>query len=137
MDEFEMINEDLLQDFTHEILNKYSAFCQKEGITPSFFHLISFLVKTDVVKEKTVAKYMVMQLYPNSLYSNDSKMDAMMEISIRTGISKKHDHIFCNRLFLYHVCFNEEGNKMKKTGHNAFLLAKCTVFIQDFMRKIL
>jgi len=59
MDEFEMINGDLLQDFTHEILNKYSAFCQKEGITPSFFHLISFLVKTDVVKEKTVAKYMV------------------------------------------------------------------------------
>jgi len=31
-----------------------------------------------------------MHLYPNSLYSNDSKMDAMMEISIRTGISKKH-----------------------------------------------
>ena len=90
MDEFEMINEDLLQDFTHEILNKYSAFCQKEGITPNFFHLVSFLVKTDVVKEKTVAKYMVMHLYPNSLYSNDSKMDAMMEISIRTGISKKH-----------------------------------------------
>ena len=29
MNEFEMINEDLLQDFTHEILNKYSAFCQK------------------------------------------------------------------------------------------------------------
>lgn len=90
MNDFELINEDLLQDFTHEILNKYSVFCQKEKITPNFFHLISFLIKTDVVKEKTVAKYMVMQLYPNSLYSNDSKMEAMMEISVRTGISQKH-----------------------------------------------
>ena len=63
--------------------------CEKDGITPDFYTLIDFLFQTNIIKDLTIAKFMVMELYPAALFENESKMNAIMDISISTGLSEK------------------------------------------------
>jgi hypothetical protein len=63
--------------------------CDKDKITPDFYTLIDFLYQTNVIKDLTIAKFMVMELYPAALFENESKMNAILDISIRTGLSEK------------------------------------------------
>jgi hypothetical protein len=71
------------------LLNKYVTFCQKEGTTIDIYNLIDFLYKTNIIKDLTIAKFMVMELYPAALFENESKMNAILDISIQTGLSEK------------------------------------------------
>jgi hypothetical protein len=70
-------------------LHRYKTLCEKEGITPDFYTLIDFLFQTNIIKDLTIAKFMVMELYPAALFENESKMNAIMDISIQTGLSEK------------------------------------------------
>ncbi len=83
------IDKDLLVAFQESILNKFVDLCLKDKITPDFYTLIDFLYQTNVIKDLTVAKFMVMELYPAALFENESKMNAIMDISIQTGLSEK------------------------------------------------
>ena len=83
------ITSELLKDFQESVLLKYKALCDKEGINPNFYTLIDFLFQTNVIKDLTISKYMVMELYPAALFENDSKMNAILDISIQTGLSEK------------------------------------------------
>jgi hypothetical protein len=83
------INKDLLIEFQESILQKFKALCDKDNTTPDFYTLIDFLYQTNVIKDLTVAKFMVMELYPAALFENESKMNAIMDISIQTGLSEK------------------------------------------------
>jgi hypothetical protein len=87
---FEEINNELINDFNWSILNRFNQHCNKEGIQLTFSNFTKYLIQCNVIQPKTVSKYMVMELYPECLYSNNSKMDAITEISERTGISEKH-----------------------------------------------
>jgi hypothetical protein len=71
------------------LLRKYVTFCQKEGTTIDIYNLIDFLFQINIIKDVTVAKFMVMELYPAALFENESKMNAIMDISIQTGLSEK------------------------------------------------
>jgi len=83
------IDKELLIEFQESILEKFKALCDKDNITPDFYTLIDFLYQTNVIKDLTIAKFMVMELYPASLFENESKMNAILDISIRTGLSEK------------------------------------------------
>jgi hypothetical protein len=83
------IDKDLLIEFQESILKKFKALCDKDNIKPDFYTLIDFLYKTNVIKDLTIAKFMVMELYPAALFENESKMNAIMDISIQTGLSEK------------------------------------------------
>jgi hypothetical protein len=83
------IDKDLLVAFQESILNKFVDLCLKDKITPDFYTLIDFLYQTNVIKDLTIAKFMVMELYPAALFENESKMNAIMDISIQTGLSEK------------------------------------------------
>jgi hypothetical protein len=83
------IDKDLLVAFQESILNKFVDLCLKDKITPDFHTLIDFLYQTNVIKDLTIAKFMVMELYPAALFENESKMNAIMDISIQTGLSEK------------------------------------------------
>ena len=83
------IDKDLLKEFQESILYKFKSLCEKDGLTPDFFTLIDFLYKTNVIKDLTISKFMVMELYPAALFENESKMNAIMDISIQTGLSEK------------------------------------------------
>jgi|GEM_PF-3404572 hypothetical protein len=83
------IDKELLIEFQESILEKFKALCDKDNITPDFYTLIDFLYQTNVIKDLTIAKFMVMELYPAALFENESKMNAILDISIRTGLSEK------------------------------------------------
>jgi hypothetical protein len=83
------IDKELLKEFQESILDKFNALCEKDNIKPSYQTLIDFLYKTNVIKDLTIAKFMVMELYPAALFENESKMNAIMDISIQTGLSEK------------------------------------------------
>jgi hypothetical protein len=83
------IDRELLIEFQESILEKFKALCDKDNITPNFYTLIDFLYQTNVIKDLTIAKFMVMELYPAALFENESKMNAILDISIRTGLSEK------------------------------------------------
>jgi hypothetical protein len=83
------IDRELLIEFQESILEKFKALCDKDNITPDFYTLIDFMYQTNVIKDLTIAKFMVMQLYPGALFENESKMNAILDISIRTGLSEK------------------------------------------------
>jgi hypothetical protein len=79
------IDKHLLTEFTESVLHRYKSLCEKERITPDFYTLIDFLFQTNIIKDLTIAKFMVMELYPAALFENESKMNAIMDISIQTG----------------------------------------------------
>lgn len=83
------IEDELIDNFKHIILNKFNHYCQVERLNANFFHLLDYLINHTIIKDKTVAKYMVMELYPESLFENKSKGDAISDISARTGISRR------------------------------------------------
>jgi len=83
------IDKELLIEFQESILQKFKALCHKDNITSDFYTLIDFLYKTNIIKDLTIAKFMVMELYPAALFENESKMNAILDISIRTGLSEK------------------------------------------------
>jgi len=83
------IDKDLLIEFQESILDKFVNLCRKDNIAPNFYTLIDFLYQTNVIKDLTIAKFMVMELYPAALFENESKMNAILDISIRTGLSEK------------------------------------------------
>ena len=83
------IDKELLKEFQESILDKFKALSDKDNITPDFYTLIDFLYQTNVIKDLTIAKFMVMELYPAALFENESKMNAIMDISIQTGLSEK------------------------------------------------
>jgi len=83
------VDKHLLTEFTESVLGRYKSLCEKEGITPDFYTLIDFLFQTNIIKDLTIAKFMVMELYPAALFENESKMNAIMDISIQTGLSEK------------------------------------------------
>jgi hypothetical protein len=83
------IDRELLIEFQESILEKFKALCDKDNITPDFYTLIDFMYQTNVIKDLTIAKFMVMELYPAALFENESKMNAILDISIQTGLSEK------------------------------------------------
>ena len=83
------IDKELLIEFQESILQKFKALCDKDNITSDFYTLIDFLHQTNIIKDLTIAKFMVMELYPAALFENESKMNAILDISIRTGLSEK------------------------------------------------
>lgn len=83
------IDKQLLIEFQESVLYKFKALCEKDGITLDFYTLIDFLFQTNIIKDLTIAKFMVMELYPAALFENESKMNAIMDISISTGLSEK------------------------------------------------
>ena len=83
------IDKELLIEFQNSILDKFKALCEKDKIRSDFYTLIDFLYQTNVIKDLTIAKFMVMELYPAALFENESKMNAILDISIRTGLSEK------------------------------------------------
>ena len=83
------VTRELFLEFERSLLRKYVTFCQKEGNTIDIYNLIDFLFQINVIKDVTVAKFMVMELYPAALFENESKMNAIMDISIQTGLSEK------------------------------------------------
>ena len=86
----EIICEDLENDFIFSVLNKFSRHSHDNDKQTTFTNLMRYLIRCNIIKDITVSKYMVMQYYPESLYENNNKTEALDEIAQKTGFTRKH-----------------------------------------------
>jgi len=105
------LKEELIDDFKHNVLNRFNQHCQNEGKGVNFFLLLDYLISHNIIKDKTVAKYMVMELYPESLYENKSKSSAIEDIALRTGISSRHVYNMVQHPERYTNLISKKRNK--------------------------
>ena len=63
--------------------------------------LLQYCIAAGIVQERTVAHYMVMELYPKALYRNNNAQEAHIDISAETGISERTVRRMLNRPYRY------------------------------------
>jgi hypothetical protein len=76
--------------FAQTVVHKYAMWCKRENsvFTPSGFAL--FLLEKGILRQRTIAKYMIVELYPRALYEEESKNKAVARLSDETGYSERH-----------------------------------------------
>ena len=95
------LQESLCADFAEVVERKYRYYCARhnEAATPQ--GLLRYCIASGVIAPRTVAHYMVMELYPRALYRNANAQEAHMDISAETGISERTVRRMLNRPFRY------------------------------------
>lgn len=101
------LREELCGDFCALLERKYKYYCDRHKITPTMQGLLRYCISAGVVQERTVAHYMVMELYPRALYRNANAQEAHIDISTETGISERTVRRMLNRPYRY----SPEGKK--------------------------
>ena len=85
-----MVKTDLENDFAWTMYNRYRKHCDREQVEGGFLHFVKYLVSCDVIREKTVQKLMVNELYPQALAcSGGRKLEAIAVVSEETGIPER------------------------------------------------
>lgn len=79
----------MLEDFAEILAKKYRFYCQREGQQMTLPGFVLYLSRCQVIRDRTAAKYMVMEKYPEALYNEDSKTGACRHLSVITGLSEQ------------------------------------------------
>jgi hypothetical protein len=95
------IQAQLCNDFAAIVERKYRYYCARHGEAATPEGLLRYCVAAGVIKPRTVAHYMVMELYPRALYRNANAQEAHMDISAETGISERTVRRMLNRPLRY------------------------------------
>lgn len=83
------IKQDLKNDFAFALFNRYFKHCNKQKEDSNFQHFTHYLVSCGVIRERTVARFMVNELYPQALRASAGrKMEAVAIVSEETGLSE-------------------------------------------------
>lgn len=83
------IKQDLKNDFAWSLFQRYMKYCDKEGEDNGFQHFTDYLIRCGVIRERTVARFMVNELYPQALAaSGGRKAEAIAIVSEETGLSE-------------------------------------------------
>lgn len=76
-------------DFTKIVERKYNYHCKRTGQRPTMLGLLEYCISSGIIKSRTVAHYMTMELYPGALYECGHFTKAYEQISEATGLSEK------------------------------------------------
>lgn len=83
-------SKDLQNDFASALFFRYFRHCDKENVDHGFQHYTAFLIKCGVIKERTVQRFMVNELYPQALVAcGGKKMEAIGMLSEETGLPER------------------------------------------------
>lgn len=83
------IKQDLKNDFASALFKRYMRHCDNEQEDHGFQHFTDYLIRCGVIRERTVARFMVNELYPQALAaSGGRKADAIAIVSEETGLSE-------------------------------------------------
>jgi len=83
------IKQDLKNDFAVSAIERYVNHCIKENEETSYFNFVKYLVCCGVIRERTVARFMVNELYPRALAaSGGRKYEAIALVSEETNLSE-------------------------------------------------
>jgi len=80
---------EMLTAFAQTVEKKYLYYCSRHGVEPSFSGLVFYALAANIIQERTVGHYMVMELWPRALYENRCAQDAHQSISVETGLSER------------------------------------------------
>jgi hypothetical protein len=80
---------EMFSEFARTVEKKYLYFCSRHGLEPSLSGMVCYAVAANIIQERTVGHYMVMELWPRALYENRCAQDAHQSISVETGLSER------------------------------------------------
>lgn len=93
----EQLRDDTVKDFCGIVARKYRYWCARHGQPETLEGLIRYTFEAGVVRERTVAHYMMMELYPAALYNSTGRMEAIDILSEKTGLSERTIRGLLNR----------------------------------------
>ena len=83
------IKTDLQNDFAWTLFNRYRKHCDKEQADMGIQHFAKYLISCGVIRDRTIARFMVSELYPQALAaSGGRKLDAVAIVAEETGLSE-------------------------------------------------
>jgi len=83
------ISKDLKQDFACLLFQRYLRHCDKESADNGFQHFTHYMIGCGVIKERTIQKFMISELYPQALAScGGKKLEAIALLSEEIGLSE-------------------------------------------------
>lgn len=97
-----MSEQDLNNDFAWTVYNRYRKYCEGQNETETMQGLVKYMVSCGVVKQSTLRRLMVCDIYPQALnISGGRKGDALGVISEQTGLAEKTVKSILTRPNLY------------------------------------
>jgi hypothetical protein len=96
------IKTDLENDFAWTMYARYRKHCDREQVDGGFQHFVKYLVSCGVIRDKTVQRLMVTELYPQALaQSGGRKLEAVAIIAEETGLCERTINSILTRPELY------------------------------------
>jgi hypothetical protein len=96
------IKTDLENDFAWTMYTRYRKHCDREQVDGGFQHFVKYLVSCGVIRDKTVQRLMVTELYPQALaQSGGRKLEAVAIIAEQTGLCERTINSILTRPELY------------------------------------
>lgn len=84
------IKKELKQDFAFLLFRRYMRHCDKENADNCYQHFVEYLLSSGVIREKTVQRFMISELYPQALAScGGKKLEALALLSEETGLPER------------------------------------------------
>lgn len=82
------LKQETKNDFINVVERKYNYYCKRTGETPTPVGLLGYCLASGIIKPRTVAHYMTMELYPGALYECGHYMKAYEQIAEQTGLKE-------------------------------------------------
>lgn len=80
----------LRDEFIRLLVHRYKMHCKRTGEQESLEGLLVYTIRRDIVRQRTVARYMVMDLYPKAMYETDGRKQPALEIvADQTGLGER------------------------------------------------
>jgi hypothetical protein len=84
------IKQDLKNDFAWTVYNRYRNHCDRENEDASFQGFANYLIRCGVIRERTIQRLMITELYPQGLAScGGKKSEVIALLSEQVGLSEK------------------------------------------------
>lgn len=83
-------SKELQQDFAWALFQRYRRYCDKQDEDGGFQHFTAYMIQCGIIKERTIQRFMISELYPQALACcGGKKLEAITLLSIRIGLSEK------------------------------------------------
>ena len=88
---------DTKNDFVWLLFKRYMNYCNKEEQEMTLQGFAKYMIACGVISERTVAKFMVNELYPLELHQADGgKMEAIQAVSEQVGLCESQVRYMVN-----------------------------------------
>lgn len=84
------INKDLEKDFAWVLFKRYFRKCDQNNEAGGFQHFTAYLIDCGIIKQRTIQRFMISELYPRALAAcGGKKLEAISMLSEQIGLNEK------------------------------------------------